>query len=99
MVQSDHKSLSSSLLRPRPVLDDMKAEELGITELIHTETSYFFGSSGPRIQNITAASSKFHGVLIAPGETFSMARTLGDISLDNGYAEASSSTAIKRSQG
>jgi vancomycin resistance protein YoaR len=26
--------------------------------------------------------------LVAPGETFSMVQALGDISLDNGYAEA-----------
>ncbi|MDX1436018.1 MAG: VanW family protein, partial [Anaerolineales bacterium] len=64
------------------------AAELGITELVNAETSYFYGSSGPRIQNIETAASSFHGVLVGPGETFSMAEILGDISLDNGYAEA-----------
>ena len=64
------------------------AEELGITELIWEETSYFYGSSPERIQNIEAAAAQFHGVLVAPGETFSMGAQLGDISLDNGFAEA-----------
>jgi vancomycin resistance protein YoaR len=68
--------------------DTMTGAELGITELVHAETSYFYGSSAERVQNIQAASSKFHGLLIAPGETFSMANALGDISLENGYAEA-----------
>ena len=45
-------------------------------------------SSKERVQNINAASAKFHGLLVAPGETFSMAAALGDITLDNGYAEA-----------
>ncbi len=68
--------------------DTITAAELGITELVHSETSYFRGSSAARVQNIKAASSRFHGLLVAPGETFSMAQALGDISLDNGYAEA-----------
>src|SRR5574341_476103 len=64
------------------------AQELGITELIWAETSYFYGSSSERIQNIKAASAQFLGILVAPGETFSMGEHLGDVSLDNGFAEA-----------
>lgn len=63
-------------------------QELGITELVWAETSYFYGSSAERIQNITVASASYHGVLVAPGETFSMGQYLGDVSLDNGFAEA-----------
>ncbi len=71
-----------------PVIDQTRGEEIGIRDLVHAETSYFYGSSAERVQNIQAAASKFHGLLIAPGETFSMAAALGDITLDNGYAEA-----------
>jgi vancomycin resistance protein YoaR len=71
------------------VTDDATAEELGITELIREEISYFHGSGPPRVQNIAACLSQFSRlVLIAPGETFSMVQALDDISLDNGYAEA-----------
>ena len=63
-------------------------EELGIRELVSSQTSYFYGSSEERIQNIQAASARFHGVLVAPGETFSMGEHLGDVSLENGFAEA-----------
>jgi vancomycin resistance protein YoaR len=63
-------------------------QELGITELVWAETSYFYGSSAARIQNIEAAAKQFHGLLVAPGETFSMGEHLGDVSLDNGFAEA-----------
>jgi len=63
-------------------------QELGITELLWAETSYFYGSSTERIQNIEAAASRFHGVLVAPGEIFSMGETMGDVSLENGFAEA-----------
>lgn len=70
------------------VKDDSSAAGLGITELVAETTSYFYGSDPARIQNIRAASSSFHGVFVAPGEVFSMAKYLTDISLENGYAEA-----------
>jgi len=68
--------------------NDAQAAQLGITELVSEHTTYFYGSSGARIQNIETAASRFHGVMVAPGATFSMAEVLGDISLDNGYTEA-----------
>jgi vancomycin resistance protein YoaR len=71
-----------------PVNNDATAESLGITELTSVYTSYFYGSDTSRIQNIKTASSRFHGLLVAPGESFSMAQALGDVSLDTGYSEA-----------
>ena len=62
--------------------------EIGVTELLWSETSYFYGSSAERIQNIQAASKSFHGLLVAPGETFSMGEHMADVSLENGFAEA-----------
>ena len=64
------------------------AQELGITELLHEESSYFYGSSTARIQNIETAAAEFHGLLIPPGAVFSMAEVIDDVSLDNGYTEA-----------
>lgn len=88
LVDGAHEiGLSFTTLTP-PITDNVSGEELGITELVHQETSYFFGSEAARVQNIRAASASFHGLLIAPWETFSMAQALGNISLDNGYAEA-----------
>lgn len=71
-----------------PITDEKTGADLGITELVSSETSYFYGSSADRVQNIQAAAASFHGLLVAPGETFSMASQLTDISLENGYAEA-----------
>lgn len=70
------------------ITSETTAAELGITELVSAETSYFYGSDSARINNIATASARFHGIFIAPGETFSMAEQLGDVSLDNGYSEA-----------
>jgi vancomycin resistance protein YoaR len=69
-------------------MDDATGAELGITELVYAYTSYFRGSSSDRVQNIKTASASFHGLLIPPGGILSMSNELGDISLDNGYAEA-----------
>ncbi|MCH7588476.1 MAG: VanW family protein [Chloroflexi bacterium] len=68
--------------------DDATAEELGIREVVSVVSSYFSGSGSARVQNIKTSAAAFHGLLIAPGETLSMAQVLGDISLDTGYAEA-----------
>lgn len=73
---------------PPQIGDVSSGIDLGITELVSVATTYFWGSSVERIQNIQTASSRFHGIFIAPGQTFSMSDALGDISLDNGYAEA-----------
>ncbi len=66
------------------------AKDLGITELLPNgvQTSYFRGSHSERIQNIETAAARFDGVLVAPGETFSMGQAMGDVSLDNGFTEA-----------
>ncbi len=65
------------------------AEELGIRELVHTENTYFFYSDDERIQNIQVGAGKLNGILIAPGETFSMADAIGEVSKEAGYAESS----------
>jgi vancomycin resistance protein YoaR len=88
LIEGAHQvDLQFEMLEPA-VTDDATGEELGITELVHQETSYFYGSDPAREQNIETAAAQFHGLLIPPGATFSMADALGNISLENGYAEA-----------
>ncbi len=70
------------------VVDTSTAAELGITELVSAQTSFFYGSSSGRIQNIQTASLRFYGLLIPPGGTFSMVENIGEITLDTGFAEA-----------
>ena len=88
LTDREHEiALVFELVQPA-VGSDVTAAELGITEQVSVVSSYFGGSSSGRIHNIATASAPFHGLLIAPGETLSMAEVLGDISLDTGYAEA-----------
>jgi vancomycin resistance protein YoaR len=88
LLQGEHRIELVMDTKPPQIGDTVTAEQLGIRELVSSYTSYFYGSSAERIQNIQTAAARFHGVLVAPGETFSMAEKLGDVSLDNGYAEA-----------
>lgn len=71
-----------------PVLDHATGIDLGITELVQATTTYFFGSDAARKTNIRTSAEQYHGLLVAPGETFSMVENIGDITLDAGYAEA-----------
>lgn len=88
VMAGDHEVILKMNLEEPVAKDETTGEELGITELVHAETSYFYMSDAARVQNIRAASSSFHGLLIPPQTTFSMGSALGNISLDNGYAEA-----------
>jgi vancomycin resistance protein YoaR len=90
-LQGEH-NIPLTLVYTQPAVgNDATAESLGITGLVsdpnHSYT-YFSTSKSERIQNIQTAAEKFHGLLIAPGQTFSMAEALGDISLENGFQEA-----------
>jgi vancomycin resistance protein YoaR len=88
VAQGEHVIALAFQYAEPAVGDDATSEQLGITEAVSVVSTYFNGSSPERIQNIRTASAVFHGLLVAPGETLSMSDVLGDISLDNGYAEA-----------
>ena len=70
------------------VTDSATAASLGIHQLISDQKTYLYGSTADRLQNVRIAAARFHGLLVAPGETFSMGSAMGDVSLDNGFAEA-----------
>lgn len=86
-TQGQHQAELAVITSEPAIKDNATAQDLGITELVHAETSYYYGSAAARIQNIKTAANSFDGLLIAPGETFSMGDALGDVSLDNGYTE------------
>ncbi|MCD4751803.1 MAG: VanW family protein [Anaerolineaceae bacterium] len=88
ILNGEHSSAIDFEYHNPPVTDDSKGTDIGITELVHAETSYFYGSDSARVQNIKTSASEFHGILVPPNTNFSMAAQMDDITLDNGYAEA-----------
>jgi vancomycin resistance protein YoaR len=68
--------------------DTATAEELGVADLVSEGESYFIGSPAGRDHNIRLAATKFHGVVVAPGETFSFNYYLGPVTEEEGYDES-----------
>ena len=67
--------------------EDATGEELGITGLVAVGQTQFTGSSDVRVHNVAVAASRFHGIVLAPGETFSFNKYLGDVSEETGFEE------------
>ncbi|WP_027881788.1 VanW family protein [Meiothermus rufus] len=61
---------------------------LGIRQLLAEATTSFAGSSYERGYNIALAASLLNGVQIAPGETFSFAKAIGEVSERTGFKKA-----------
>ena len=60
-------------------------QDLGIKEKIGIGHTSYYGSPANRVYNIKVGSSKFNGLLIPPGETFSFNKFLGPVDAINGY--------------
>ncbi|MGD1993514.1 MAG: VanW family protein [Anaerolineae bacterium] len=73
---------------PPPYPETATASELGIDGLVAEGDSYFIGSPSGRDHNIRLAAAQFDGLIIAPGETFSFNRYLGEVSAEAGYDES-----------
>jgi len=88
--------LSAAILNPKEtvalpveVREPLRsANEYGIRELLGRGVSNFAGSSQGRINNIKTAADKLRGILVAPGETFSFNKALGEVSAATGYDKA-----------
>ncbi|MBI2442929.1 MAG: VanW family protein [Candidatus Levybacteria bacterium] len=89
-AKSHPKALTVTIpiITVQPVLTLEKVNDLGIKELIGEGTSLFHGSIANRIYNLTLASSRLNGALVKPGETFSFAESVGDITSLTGYKQA-----------
>lgn len=84
--QTINISIPIQVLKPKITTE--KVNNLGIKELIGEGTSLFQGSIANRIYNITLAATRLNGILVAPEETFSFGKALGDVSAFTGYKQA-----------
>jgi len=65
-----------------------QVNNLGIKELIGRGTSSFRHSSDIRNMNVEKGASIVNRILVAPEETFSFIKNLGEVTLDNGFKQA-----------
>lgn len=71
-----------------PKIKTKDTNDLGIEELLGQGTSTFNHSSATRNINVKKGASIVNNILVAPGGTFSFVKSLGEVSLKNGYANA-----------
>lgn len=75
--------LAVETVKPQQVIGDLN--DLGIKEILGTGTSNFAGSPQNRRHNIAVGASALNGLLVAPGEEFSLLKALGNINSAAGY--------------
>ncbi len=87
-ADTDHAvTVATDTLAP-PVSDQVSAAELGIRELVTSQTSRYAGSPAERIHNVGVAAARFDGLLIPPDAVFSFNEHLGDVSEAEGYKKS-----------
>ena len=82
------EKLTPSFESIEPKIKNSDVNDLGIKELLGKGTSTFWHSSAIRNINITKGSSIVNRILVAPGDTFSFVKSLGEVSLATGYKQA-----------
>ncbi len=75
--------IQTKIIQPKVSLKDIN--DLGIKELIGQGESNFAGSPKNRIHNIQVGANRLNGLLIPPGEEFSLVKALGKVDADAGY--------------
>jgi vancomycin resistance protein YoaR len=83
-----HGSVEIPVVSIAPEVDDTRLDEYGIAELLGGGHSNFAGGAWQRDQNIYVATELLNHTLVAPGETFSFNKAIGEITADKGYEEA-----------
>ncbi len=76
-------TIATEVLNPQSVSDN--SNDLGIIELVGQGSTNFRGSPRNRVHNITVGADTLNGLLIKPGEEFSLVKALGDIDASTGY--------------
>ncbi|MBN2884354.1 VanW family protein [Patescibacteria group bacterium] len=67
------------------IIKPTEANALEIKEIIGTGSSNFAGSPSNRRHNIATGAAAVHGLIIKPGEEFSLVENLGEIDENSGY--------------
>ncbi len=69
----------------QPEITTESIDNMGITALLATGESNFYGSPSNRKHNIAVGAARFQGILVGPGDEFSFNEALGDVGPREGY--------------
>ncbi len=84
-IKKDQKAIELPVKITEPTIASNNPEEIGLKELIGEGTTNFSGSPKNRRHNISVGANSFDGVLVKPGEEFSMIKYLGPVEASTGY--------------
>ncbi|HEB01505.1 MAG TPA: hypothetical protein ENI16_00725, partial [Candidatus Portnoybacteria bacterium] len=84
-IINNQSEITLEVTKEEPEVTIENINNLGITALISQGTSNFSGSPKNRRHNISVGATRFHGVLVKPGEEFSFNQTLGEVGPQQGY--------------
>lgn len=90
LIVTEQKEMTvvASVIETHPTGNMSDVNSFGITEQIGIGNSTYKGSIPGRIHNVALAASKISGTLLAPNETFSFNKVVGDISQKTGFQQA-----------
>ncbi|GAA2245256.1 VanW family protein [Rarobacter faecitabidus] len=86
-AQTTDRTASVALVESEPKVTKASLEALGVKEVV-SEFSTPLTSEPIRTSNIANAGRLLTGTLVAPGETFSLEKTIGPVDAEHGYREA-----------
>ncbi len=87
-TETTEMSVVASVVETQPNGNMSDVNSFGIIEKIGVGNSTYRGSIPGRIHNVALAASKINGTLLAPNETFSFNKVVGDISQKTGFQQA-----------
>jgi len=87
IVSSGELEVALTIKETKSTIQNGDVNDLGIVEILGTGESDFSGSPANRVHNITVGANALHGVLIKPGEEFSLVGALGEINGESGYKQ------------
>jgi vancomycin resistance protein YoaR len=79
------KEIELTVIQGKADIQTGDINDLGVKEIIGTGHSNFAGSPQNRRHNIAVGAASLNGILIKPGETFSLIGALGEINAETGY--------------
>jgi vancomycin resistance protein YoaR len=85
ITQVGVKEVDLSVVVTKPATNMGDINDLGINELVGEGHSNFKGSPKNRRHNISVGANTLNGILIKPGEEFSLVKALGKIEASTGY--------------
>ena len=85
LIDQQQPSVAIIVSEEQPLTDTVGQNDLGITELVGTATTNFKGSPTNRRFNLGYGAKLLNGLLIQPGEEFSLVKALGKIDGAHGW--------------